>query len=303
MQTLDTFDIIIIGGSYAGMAAAMALGRSLKQVLIIDGGLPCNRQTPHSHNFITHDGKKPADIAKEAKAQLEQYTGIHWLYEQAVAGQKIQHGFSISTASGKTVDARKLIFATGVTDVMPDIPGFAECWGISVLHCPYCHGYEVRHLPTGILGNGDYAYEFAALLLNWTKQLTIYTNGQALFNEKQLQQLQQHHVSIQEMPVATIQHKNGQLNGLSFTNGTTAAFDVLYARPDFVQHCTIPQSLGCALTQDGYLQVDALLQTTVPGIYACGDNTTRLRTVANSVAMGTTAGMMLNKEMAMEAFG
>lgn len=303
MQTPGTFDVIIIGGSYSGMAAAMALGRSLKQVLIIDSGLPCNRQTPHSHNFLTHDGKKPADIAREARLQLEQYPGIQWLTAKATDGQQTDQGFSIRTDKGNTYHAGKLIFATGVTDIMPPLTGFADCWGISVLHCPYCHGYEVRHQPTGILGNGDYAYEFAALLLNWTTTLTIYTNGASTLSREQVQQLTQHGVAIVETPVARMHHKNGHLQALELADGTTVPLTVVYTRPAFTQHCSIPETLGCALTDDGYIKTDPMQQTTVPGVYACGDNVTRLRTVANAVAMGTTAGMMLNREMAMERFG
>ena len=176
MKYNQQFDVIIIGGSYSGLAAAMALGRALRRVLIIDSGKPCNRQTPYSHNFLTQDGKTPKEISTLAKHQVEQYETVQFFNGLATNGEKTQNGFEIHTELGKQFAARKLIFATGVKDLMPHIPGFTESWGISILHCPYCHGYEVKHEKTGILGNGNYGYEFSALISNWTKDLTLYTN-------------------------------------------------------------------------------------------------------------------------------
>lgn len=166
MKDNQQFDVIIIGGSYSGLAAAMALGRALRKVLIIDSGKPCNRQTPHSHNFLTQDGKSPKEIAALAKGQVEQYKTVQFFNGLATTGLKTNNGFEIYTDTGKQFTARKVIFATGIHDIMPDIPGFAESWGISVLHCPYCHGYEVKHLATGILGNGNYGFEFSTLISN-----------------------------------------------------------------------------------------------------------------------------------------
>src|SRR5690606_28226163 len=142
---------IIIGGSYARLSAAMALGRSLRNVLIIDSGLPCNRQTPHSHNFITQDGEKPNVIAEKAKAQVLNYDTIKFYNGTAVSGSKIENGFVITTQTEEKFTAKKLIFATGIKDIMPDIKEFQACWGISVIHCPYCHGYEFRNQKTAIL--------------------------------------------------------------------------------------------------------------------------------------------------------
>src|SRR5688572_21015675 len=166
------FDVIIIGGSYAGLAAGMALGRALRKVLIIDSGEPCNRQTPHSHNFLTHDGRPPGEIAKLARQQVQLYNTIRFLQGVAALGIKTEGGFEITQDSGEIFGAKKLIFATGIRDIMPDIDGFKSSWGISVLHCPYCHGYEVRNQRTGILGNGENGFELTKLISNWTKDLT-----------------------------------------------------------------------------------------------------------------------------------
>jgi thioredoxin reductase len=296
------FDVIIIGGSYSGLAAAMALGRALKNVLVIDSGKPCNGQTPHSHNFLTQDGKTPKEIATLGRQQVEKYETIKFLNAVATSGAKIEKGFSISTDSGNSFTAEKLVFATGVRDIMPGIRGVTECWGISVIHCPYCHGYEVRHEKTGILGNGEYGFEFSQLISNWTNDLTLFTNGRSTLTDEQTTKIKKHNISIVEKEVSHLEHDNGQLKHIVFKDGSVAAMKALYTRVPFEQHCSIPQSLGCELTEDGYIKIDAMQKTTVDGIYACGDNVTRMRTVANAVGMGTTAGAILNRELVVERF-
>jgi thioredoxin reductase len=302
MKAHRHFDVIIVGGSYSGLAAGMALGRALRKVLIIDSGKPCNRQTPHSHNFITQDGKTPLEIATLAKQQVEKYDTITFFDGLATAGTKTEKGFEIHVASGETFGAKKLIFATGVSDIMPDIPGYAACWGISVIHCPYCHGYEVKNERTGILGNGEYGFEFSGLISNWTKDLTLFTHGPATLTAEQTAKIKRHDIKIVESEIERLEHVQGYLQKIIFKDGTAASLKALYARPAFQQHCTIPETLGCELTEDGYVKIDAFQKTTIPGVFACGDNTTRMRSVANAVAMGTTAGAIVNREIVFEEF-
>ncbi len=302
MKERKDFDVIIVGGSYSGLAAAMALGRALKHVLVIDNGEPCNRQTPHSHNFITHDGRTPNEIATLAREQVKKYGTIEFFMGLAINGTKTENGFAIQAASGATFTAKKLIFATGIKDMLPSIPGFAECWGISVLHCPYCHGYEVRDEPTGILGNGEYGFEFSSLISNWTGQLTLFTNGKSTLTSEQTEKLRRHHIEIVEKEIEKLDHNRGQLQRILFGDGTVSFTKVLYTRLPFKQHSSMPESLGCELTPEGYVGIDSSQKTSVYGVYACGDSVTRIRTVANAVALGTTAGMMVNKEIIAEAF-
>jgi thioredoxin reductase len=296
------FDVIIIGGSYSGLAAGMSLGRALKKVLIIDSGKPCNSQTPHSHNFITQDGKTPAEIATLAKQQVEKYDTVAFFNGLAMNGTKTENGFSVQAESGETFHAKKLIFATGVKDIMPDIEGYESCWGISVLHCPYCHGYEVRNERTGVLGNGEIGVEFTTLISNWTKDLTLFTNGPSTLTSEQTAKLESHTIKIVETEIEKVEHTNGYLQKIIFKDGTSSSIKALYARNPFEQHCKIPESLGCELTEDGYIKVDPFQKTSIPGIFACGDNTARMRAVANAVAMGTTAGAMVNREIVSEEF-
>ncbi len=296
------FDVIIIGGSYAGLSAAMALGRSIRRVLIIDSGKPCNRQTPHSHNFITHDGEVPAIIAQKAKEQVLKYSTISFIEGLAVYGERIGNKFHIKLESGQSFHAGKLLFTTGVKDIMPSIDGFAECWGISVLHCPYCHGYEVKNKPTGIIANGDFAFELARLIHHWTKDLVVFTNGTSTLTSEQQQKIEWHNIRVEEAMLEKINHKNGYVSSISLKGGKDIKVNAFYARPALVQHCTIPQELGCEVNEQNLLKVDAFHRTSVPGVYTAGDNTTMMRSVSLAVAGGSFAGAVINRDCIDEAF-
>lgn len=296
------FDVIIIGGSYSGLSAGMSLGRSLRNVLIIDNGKPCNRQTPHSHNFVTHDGKTPAEITKLAKEDVEKYNTVRFYDGTVVKTVKKTEGFEIETSSGEKFQTKKLILASGVKDIMPDIPGFAECWGISVIHCPYCHGYEVKNETTGILSNGDMAYEFSKLIFNLTKNLTLFTNGKAALTDEQTEKLKQNKILLNEDEIEEIKHENGSIQKIIFKNGNEVPLQALYAKIPFEQNLNVSDDLGCELTEQGFIKVDMMQKTNVPGVFACGDNVTMMRSVANAVAQGNFAGAVVNKELVDEEF-
>ncbi len=302
MKDNHDFDVIIIGGSYAGLAAGMALGRALVKVLIIDDGRPCNRQTPQSHNFLTNDGKSPATIATIAREQVARYDTVQFFQGTAIGATRLKKGFEMKVTGDQTFTAAQLIFATGISDSLPGIVGIEECWGISVLHCPYCHGYEVKRERTGIIANGDIAYDFVRLITNWTKELTLFTNGKAQLSSAQRADIQRHRIEIIEKEIDSLQHDQGQLKNILFKDGSSWALNVLYAPSPFEQHCKIPEALGCELTSEGYLKVDEAFETPIKGVFAIGDSVSKMRTVANAVATGTAAGMMLSKKMILERF-
>ena len=302
MTDKKDFEVIIIGGSYAGLSSAMALGRSLRSILIIDSGLPCNRQTPHSHNFITQDGKAPKEISKLAIQQVQKYETVKFYNGLAISGTKTASGFEITTETNDKFTAKKLIFATGIKDIMPDIKGFAECWGISIIHCPYCHGYEFRKQNTGIIANGAKAFHLASLVNNLTDNITILTTGKADFNSEQLDKLNKHNIKIIETKISEFEHKNGHLQNVVFADSTKISFDAAYAAIPFIQHSDIPVSLGCELTEHGYIKVDDFQKTTIQGVYACGDNSNMMRSIANAVHSGNLTGAVANGELTNEQF-
>ena len=302
MENDKDFDVIIIGGSYAGLSAAMALGRSLKRVLIIDSGIPCNRQTPHSHNFITQDGEKPSAIAEKARTQVLKYNTVNIINGLAVRGNKTQNGFMISTQNNENFTGKKLIFATGIKDSMPDIKGFAACWGISVVHCPYCHGYEIRDQKTAILANGDKGFHIASLVNNLTDNITVLTQGKVDFTDEQLRKLGAHNIRIDKRIISEIEHENGYVKNVIFRDGNKEDFKAVYAAIPFVQQTDIPVQLGCEITELGYIRVNEFQQTNMEGIYACGDNSVMMRSVANAVYSGNLAGAMVNAAITREEF-
>ncbi|WP_394803160.1 NAD(P)/FAD-dependent oxidoreductase [Membranihabitans marinus] len=302
MEKNKIFDVIIVGGSYSGLSAALALGRSRRNVLIIDSGKPCNASTPHSHNFLTQDGKTPAEISQLAKSQVLKYKTVDFQNDLALSGKRTDGGFEIKTNNGKTHIGKKLIFATGVKDIMPDIKGLSACWGISVIHCPYCHGYEFVNKKTAIMINGDHGYHLAQLVNNLTDNLTVLTSGKADFSEEELKKLAKHKIEVVETEIEEIQHKQGYVEKVVFKDGHSRSFNAIYAGLPFKQHTNIPMDLGCELSEEGYIQVDTFQKTNVAGVYACGDSTSRLRSIATSVYTGNFAGAALNMELCSESF-
>lgn len=298
----NIFDVIIVGGSYSGLAAGLALGRALRKVLIIDDGKPCNQQTPHSHNFLTNDGKSPAEIAALANLEVRKYATVEFFKGTAITGSKTTKGFAIGVVSGERFTAKKLIFATGIKDILPAIDGLAASWGISVLHCPYCHGYEVRSAKTGILGNGELAFDFTRLISNWAKDLTLFTNGISAMTVLQKEKLEQRQVKIVEKTIDRLEHTDGYVERIIFKDGSMFPVKAIYAPSPFEQHCKIPQLLGCEFTEEGYIKIDSFHETTIGGIFAIGDNAAKTRTVANAVAMGTAVGITISKKMILEEF-
>ena len=296
------YDVIIVGGSYAGLSAAMALGRSLKKTLVIDNGNPCNRQTPHSHNFLTRDGQTPEEISSLAREQVETYKTVRFCDERAQTGMRINDGFEVATHSNKKFQSKKLIFATGIKDEMPSIPGFSACWGISVVHCPYCHGYEIKQQKTAIFATGDTAFHLASLVRNLTDQLTILTSGKHDFRPEQITRLKKHGITIDERELAEIKHKNGYLKEVIFKDNTKLPLDAMYASVPFQQTSDMPVTLGCELTGQGHIAVDGFQKTTVSGIYACGDNASGIRSIANAISSGNLAGAIANMDLSNETF-
>lgn len=298
----ELFDVIIVGGSYAGLSAALALGRSLRRVLVLDSKKPCNRMAAHSHNFLTQDGRSPGQIGQLGKEQVEQYETV--FFDQTtvtkVERQKDQT-FRVETNQHKTYAATYVLFATGMKDEMLPIKGYEACWGKSILHCPYCHGYEEKHKNTAILANGEAAFHYAMLVSNLTDKLTILTQGPALFTAEQQAILAKHKIQIIEQNIKELRHNEGKVTAVIFEDNTSLSTAAIYSRPPAKQHCDIPAQLGCEIAAQGVLKVNAKQETTVPGIYSCGDASS-FRSVATAVATGSAAGMAINAQLCHDSF-
>ncbi|MDN3585166.1 NAD(P)/FAD-dependent oxidoreductase [Pedobacter aquatilis] len=296
------YDVIIIGGSYAGLSAALALGRAKRNVLIIDSNKPCNKQTPHSHNFLTHDGDKPSEISAIAKAEVLTYPTVKFIDGEAISAKEFNNRFEVTLADESIFTSRKILLATGLMDVLPEIPGFKECWAISVIHCPYCHGYEVKDEKVGILLNGDMAFDMSKMIHHWNNDVTLLTNGLSQLTEEQSSLLKSKSIKIIETKLSAIQHQDGYLNNIVFQNGEKLNLAALYAKPKMVQHSDIYAKLNCEINQNGLLVVDAFQKTTNYGVYAAGDCTTMFRSLAAATAAGSMAGAMINKDLIWEDF-
>ena len=302
MTKIENFDVIIIGGSYAGLSAALSLGRALRKVMVIDDANPCNKQTPHAHNFLTRDGETPAQISDKARKEVLKYPSVTFEKGRVVSVTRNKGHFKVQTEEKSLFSANKIIFATGLIDIIPEIAGFAECWGISILHCPYCHGFENKNLPTGVFANGQAGYDQAKFLSNWTKDLVLYTDGKSTLSKEQTANLKRRNIPIVEKEIDGFEHSNGKISNIVYKDGSKQALKVLYATPEVKQQSELPCELGCEFTEHGRIEVDIFQKTTVEGIYAAGDNSSMGRALPVAVAAGSVAGVMLNKELIEEEF-
>ena len=302
MQQLELYDVIIIGGSYAGLSAGMSLGRSLRKVLIIDSNNPCNKNTPYAHNFLTNDGISPQSLRDKSKEQVLTYPTVQFLDGLAIDVLPKENTFEVVTQSNETFTSRKIIFATGVTDTLPNIAGFAECWGTTILHCPYCHGYEAKGKKTGVIGNGDMGYELAKVISHWTDDLTLYTNGSSTLSPDEVLRLNKHNIVIVENTIDHFENENGNLKAIYFKDTNPETPQVIYTQLPFIQQCNIPEKLDLKMTDKGFIHVSNHMETSLPGIFAAGDCLSLFRSVAHAVASGNKAGAIINKCLIDEDF-
>jgi thioredoxin reductase len=294
---MENFEVIIIGGSFAGLSAAMSLGRSLRKVLVIDAGKPCNIQSPNAHNLLTQDGDTPEQILSKARNKIFEYPNITLLNGLVVNACQIADQFQVEIENGNRYSSSKLIIATGVKDILPDIPGFKECWGKSILHCPYCHGYEFKKQPTAVYGESKYVYHMSLSLLQWTHELHVLIDGTSTLNNVQSEKLKSRQIDIREDKLINIVHQEGKIQFLEFKNAPRLEVEALYAKPRIRQNLGLEEQLNYNLTDKGLIEVDILQKTTVKGIFACGDNSTHGRSIAMAISTGSLAGIMCNKEL------
>lgn len=298
MKEQENYEVIIIGGSFAGLSAALTLGRVLRRVLIVDSGSPCNHQAPYSHNFITQDGQSPSVLFQIAKDQVLKYETVKIHSDLIVNATRTKQGFDVSTKTGKQFSSKKLLLATGVNDILPPIKGFSACWGISALHCAYCHGFEVRGKSIGVIGNVN--FDFIKLISQLSNDITVFANGSQTFFSTPDKMLETMKIQIYHDEIAGFEHTNGRITQVTLANGNTKEVDAVFAKVPFVLPGTLHLQLGCTLTETGLIKTDESFRTTIPGLYAAGDNSSRRRSLSIASAAGTVAGMSLNTEIVEE---
>ncbi|WP_223652292.1 NAD(P)/FAD-dependent oxidoreductase [Hymenobacter psoromatis] len=298
-------DVLIIGAGSAGLSAALTLGRCRRRVLLADGGAPRNAPSGGVHGFLTRDGVRPAELLRLGHAQLAPYPTVS-VQELKITGlDKIADGFR---AAGTTSQghawvgtARRVLLATGVEDLLPPLPGFRELWGTGVLHCPYCHGYEVRDQPLAVYGRGKAAVGLALLLTNWSQDIVVVTDGPGHLTAYGRQRLRQHRIGLHEEPVAGL--VGGAATGLrciEFTDGTYLERKALFLHPPQEQRSPLAASLGARLNGKGAVWVDKNSQTSVPGLYAAGDTTPGQQQALIAAAEGNKAAICLNEALTKE---
>ena len=297
----DILDAIIVGGGTAGLSAALLLGRSRRRVLVCHGGAPRNAPAAHSHSFFTRDGTPPLELLRIGREQLEPYDGVRLVEAEVLEVTGTEEGFIVALADGTRHHARKILLATGVYDELPPIEGLRELWGTGVIHCPYCHGWEVRDQPLAIRSDGEIAVEFALLLKGWSDDIILCTDGPSTLIPSDRARLAAHGIAIREEPIARLEGEDGELRRIVFANGESIERRALFFRAPQQQRSDLPARLGCAFTDDGKVKVDEMMQTSVPGIYAAGDMTTPMQQVVMAAAAGSLAGVMMNVAIGRES--
>jgi thioredoxin reductase len=285
----------VIGGSYAGMSAALQLARARRKVAVVDAGLRRNRFAAESHGFLAQDGRPPGEIAAQARQQLLKYPNVHWIEEQAQTARRLDTEHFEVQCGSQNLQARRLILATGVVDELPEVAGLAERWGRSVFHCPYCHGYELGGGAIGVLAASPLAQHHALMLPDWGR-VTLFLNGNYTPDAEQLAALQRRGVEIEAVPVARL---SGHAD-VVLADGRVRAMAGLFTQARTRMASTVAEQLGCAF-EDGptgpYIRTDGMQQTSVPGVFACGDAARAAGNVAISVGEGAMAGAAAHRSM------
>lgn len=292
-------DALIIGGSFAGLSAATYIARARRSVCVIDTGLPRNRFAAHSHGLLTQDGSAPGAMLATARAQVAAYPTVTFVSGKAESATREADGFRITLDSGQSLEGRKLVLAFGVSDELPDIPGLAERWGQSVIHCPYCHGYEFSGQPLGVLSVSPMSVHQAMLIAEWGPT-TFYLNGSAGPDEAAMAELKARGVAIEGAAVKAVHGEGTALSAIELAGGRLSPVSALYLGPRTRLNSGIAEQLGCEMEEGPagpFIRTDAMKMTSVPDVYAAGDITRAMHNVTFASADGVMAGTALHRSL------
>ena len=289
-------EVIIVGGSYAGLAAGLQLARARRDVLIVDAGERRNRFAAHSHGFLTQDGTEAAEIAAIARRQVAAYPNVAWRDARATTASGTKDDFTVTLATGEMVRGRRVILSLGVRDTLPEIPGLAERWGRSVFHCPYCHGYELGDGPIGVLAAAPTSIHHAQMLTDWGRT-TYLLNGSPMPADAELADLARRGASVEPAPIRRI---FGDTADVELADGRVLPFKGLFTATHTTPQSGLASDLGCEITEfptGTHIASDAMRATTVPGVFACGDASRPFGSVTIAVGDGAMAGTAAHRSL------
>ncbi|MGY2079938.1 NAD(P)/FAD-dependent oxidoreductase [Modestobacter sp. SYSU DS0657] len=303
----ERYDVVVVGGGAAGLSGALALGRARRSVLVVDGGEPRNAPATEMHNYLGRDGTSPGDLLAVGRAEVAGYGG-EVVSGEVVSAARDDDGFTVALADGRTVAARRLLVTTGLVDELPEVPGLRERWGHDVLHCPYCHGWEVRDQAIGILATGPMAVHQALMWRQWSQDVTLFLHTAPEPSDEEWEQLAARGVAVVTGEVAAVEATGDRLSGVRLASGRVVPRDALVVAPRFTARSAVLESLGLPVQP-----VEAMGQvvghavpatpvgtTDVPGVWVAGNVTDLMTQVIGAAAAGLKAGAGINGELSME---
>ncbi|WP_129115282.1 NAD(P)/FAD-dependent oxidoreductase [Halegenticoccus tardaugens] len=300
------FDVLIIGGGPAGLSAALQLGRSLRSILICDNKEPRNEPAAEAHGYLTRDGIPPQELRRLGREEVEKY-GCEFRESRVTNVNRSENRFTSTLDTDQTVTSRKIVLATGVSDMLPDTDGFEELWGNGVYHCPYCHGYEVRDEPLGVLVTAPEQIEHTKLIYNLSIDLVVFTDGQDVFDEETRSEFVERGIEIEEEPIAALNGTDDGLESISLADGRDVSRHALFYAPPTQQHSDLVDQLGLQVNESGLVETTqshyGIGFTSVDGLFVAGDASSESAlSIPCAVADGSMVGGTVNLELAREAF-
>ncbi len=293
-------DVLIIGGGPAGLNAALVLGRARKNVVVIDDETPRNWVTRETHGFVTRDGASPREFRKAAKEQIAAYPSVQFASDTATAITGSDGDFVVKTTQGASYHTKKILFAVGKKDLPLDINGLTEVYGKSAFVCPYCDGWELRDQSLVIIVSGDKALHMAKVISGWTERYTICTNGSDSLTDEQREELKQHHVTVFDAPIQSINSEEGMVQQVVLNDGTAIPCTGVFFQPKLFTGSELPKAIGCEITESGTVIVDASGKTSVAGVYSAGDAASEMYQAITAASLGALSAVSINNELNFE---
>ncbi|WP_162056062.1 NAD(P)/FAD-dependent oxidoreductase [Pontibacter pamirensis] len=293
------YDVIIIGGGPAGLNAAMLLGRSRRKVIVFDGGKPRNRWARRMNGFLTSDGAKPGEFIQKGREELVKY-GVE-LKDLEVASATYSKGqFVVNDADGTVYHSRKLLLATGLKDILPEVEGLEAFYGTTVHHCPYCDGWESRDKAIAVYGKDRSGIGQALAMKNWSADVTLFTDGTDELQRADLELLEANEVKVEKEKIQRLEGEDGNLQHIVLQNGEKRAQQAMFFSEGTKQQSNLGEMLGCEFTSAGVIVTRRLQQSNIPGLYVAGDAARDVQMVIVAAAEGAKAGVAINMELQQE---